>query len=283
MCGDVDESNQLLVDLIVGRKPCRFLIDTGAMISIMKPGISQNRMCRSDIVARGATGDEFVVFGLQKVCLTFLNKDTVYHDLVIADLKTSYDGLIGIDLMKKLGMRIDFTTDNVYIGDSTVSLNHELDSELLSVNTDELGPLTYSNGNNNTPTLGSSEITWNVVTCENHSIPPMTEVLVQGRLSVGAREEIVQTVLIEPMELSVHGLRTARVLSNVLEDPSGKSKQKFVVVKLINFSRERLEIHNNSLIGLAETFETEPTVSKCHFTDKNHTGEPWALPQKHVN
>lgn len=54
--------------------------------------------------------------------------------------------------------------------------------------------------------------------------------------------EYWQTVLVKSMELSVHGLQTARVLSNVFVDLSEKNKQKFVILRLINFSAERLDI-----------------------------------------
>lgn len=103
LCRNLDDQNQLFIDITVGQKSCIFLVDIGVLILIMKSDISQKRRSESDIVARGATGDELTVFGLQKVGLTFRNKYKVYHDFVTVVLKMSYDGLIGTDLMKKLG------------------------------------------------------------------------------------------------------------------------------------------------------------------------------------
>ena len=79
-----------------------------------------------------------------------------------------YDSLIGVDLMKKLGMRIDFSAEKVYTGSCAKSVNHELEGELLDVSADEQGPLlTYSDNNSNAPTVDNAETTWNVVTCEH--------------------------------------------------------------------------------------------------------------------
>ena len=55
--------------------------------------------------------------------------------------------------------------------------------------------------------------------------------------------------LVEPVELSVHGLRVARVISNVSVDQTEKVNQKSVIMKLINFSMEKLDVPNNSVLG----------------------------------
>ena len=73
MCEELDDQNQMLINITVGRKACRFLLDTGEMISVLKPGISQKRIRESSIIARGATGDKLKVYGVQKVGLTVGN------------------------------------------------------------------------------------------------------------------------------------------------------------------------------------------------------------------
>ena len=48
-------------------------------------------------------------------------------------------------------------------------------------------------------------------------------------------------------------------LSNVSVDQTEKVNQKSVIMKLINFSREMLDVPNNRVLGVAETFETNET------------------------
>ena len=282
MCEELDDQNQMLINVTVGRKACRFLLDTGAMISVLKPGINQKRIRESNIIARGATGDKLRVYGLQKVGLKIGNNCRIYHDFVVADIKTSYDGLIAVDLMKKLGMRIDFSTKNVYVGNNIISVRNTIEGKSLGTDEEEpdqltdSSPITATTGN--ALTLSSNENICNVVTCENYTIPPMSEMLVRGCLNMGASElsaqnsknsrnsrtdidrmSIGKTVLVERVELSVHGLRVARLISNVSEDQTEKVNQKSVIMKLINFSRETLDVPNNSVLGVAETFETNET------------------------
>lgn len=42
-----------------------------------------------------------------------MGKTHVYHDFVVADLQTNYDGLIGLDLLKRLEVKLDFSTGDV--------------------------------------------------------------------------------------------------------------------------------------------------------------------------
>lgn len=95
------------------------LVDTGVMISIIKSGISKKKIRPSQITTKCVIVSELRVYGLQEVSVNIGNT-RAYHDFVVADLHTTCNGLIWTDLMKQLGLNIDFSTCSMYIGDDRV-------------------------------------------------------------------------------------------------------------------------------------------------------------------
>ena len=169
---DPSYDDALTVDVIVGRKPCKFVIDNGTMVSFIKRGISQKLIRDVQVVAKSATGDELKVFGVQKV--GFIIEGTkVYHDFVVADLCTGFDGLFGLDLLRKLNVYIDFSNNDIYVGGEQVTNSEE---------TREPGTEMEGTGHLNPP-VEEPEV-WSIVTIQDQSIPPKSEMLVQGRLPV---------------------------------------------------------------------------------------------------
>lgn len=235
------------------------------MVSLIKHGISQKKIRPCQIIAKSVTGNELQVYGLQKVSVN-TGDIRVYHDFIVADLETAYDGLMGVDLLKRLGLTIDFSTGNMYVRE--VQVRHRPDKSLPATDSVGQGPLPYSaNGNNNLGKANSND-TWCVHTCEKLTVFPMTEMIVRGRLDNRVRniqgndpcnpsvtqKEIPPEVLIEPVELKVNGVRAARIISNVF---NGDNNRREVVIKVINFSKEVLELPAKSLVGVAEAFVSE--------------------------
>ena len=63
---------------MIGYKPCRFLVDTGAVISIIKYSKS-NELRPSEIRAKSATGSQLKVYGEQKIGIKFGKTRQIYH------------------------------------------------------------------------------------------------------------------------------------------------------------------------------------------------------------
>lgn len=260
---------------MIGRKPCRFLVDTGAMISVIKNGICKKKIRPTQITAKSATGNKLKVYGEQKIGLNIGEHCQVYHDFLVADLQTTYDGLLGVDLLKKLGVKIDFASGDIYAEGVALNAKHESENEEPSAGKAKHGQLTFPAGNNISPTLTSTKRTWCVLTDKNQSIPPMSELIVWGRLnntdqfhSGKHSNEVVdcENVLIEPVNLNIYGLKVARVLSKV--------RHNVVTIKLVNFSKEALEIPKRSLLGIAESLDTllpndDVTVKRSKDKDIN--------------
>lgn len=261
-CGGYQEG-EFNLNVRIGRKPCRFLIDTGANISIIKKGISHKLIRKCSVEAKSVTGNELRVYGMQKLSLCIGNFLVYYHDFLVADLQTDYDGVIGLDLLRRLKAVLDFSKGDMYIDNEVI---HLTDKEPTQTGKDEAGQLVSSVQSPVSETQESSrEHIWNVVAVRNESIPPASEVLVRGRLNaralqgVGSQPMTVtrepSEVLIEPVETKIHGIRVARVLSKVTTSVGHSNLE--VVLQLINYSKEPLEVPKNSLLGIAEVFETK--------------------------
>lgn len=128
---------------------------------------------------------------------------------------------------------------------------------------------------------------WRVVTYEKQVIPPMSQIIIQGRLDAVNQDEAgnpisstrgdirkisiqPENVLIEPAEIHVHGIIVARVLSKVHTVDNNKT---VVTVKLINFSKESLEVSKNSLLGIAEMIDDNPAsiIREARAKSNTHT------------
>ena len=64
---------------MIGRKPCRFVVDTGATISIIKRGISRKKVYNSDVIAKSVTGDLLKIYGRQEVTVTLSRERSFTH------------------------------------------------------------------------------------------------------------------------------------------------------------------------------------------------------------
>ena len=59
----------------IGRKEFLFMVDTGAMISLVQPSISKAQVQPCDVKARGVTGTHLKVLGEQKIEFVVRSKD----------------------------------------------------------------------------------------------------------------------------------------------------------------------------------------------------------------
>jgi hypothetical protein len=64
-----------ILTLEIEREKCEFMVDTGAMVSLIQPGKSKACAQPCDVLARGVTGTQLEVLGEQKVEFVLRNKD----------------------------------------------------------------------------------------------------------------------------------------------------------------------------------------------------------------
>ena len=64
-----------VLTLEIEGEECVFMVDTGAMVSLVQPGISRAQAQPCDVQARGVTGTQLEVLGEQEIKFTVKNKD----------------------------------------------------------------------------------------------------------------------------------------------------------------------------------------------------------------
>lgn len=100
-----------LVGLVEGN-PYTFLIDTGALISLFKGELYHGRVRKSSVDARGITGNKIAIKGVADMCVNIAGEmfDLAFH---LCDLDLPYHGILGLDSLRKLGVVIDFSVDEI--------------------------------------------------------------------------------------------------------------------------------------------------------------------------
>jgi hypothetical protein len=102
-----------------------FMVDTGAMVSLIQPGISKAQVQPCDVQARGDTGTKLDILGEQEVeFILRSNKGdmTFVNTFVVSPLKRCSSGILGMDYLQRVGAEISLTDKLLYIGRHSFSL-----------------------------------------------------------------------------------------------------------------------------------------------------------------
>jgi hypothetical protein len=95
-----------------------FVVDTGAIVSSMQPGISKAQMQPCDIKARGVTGTHLDILGEQDVEFTLRscnNEDIKFrHIFVVSPLKRCSSGIFGMVFLQRVGARNSLTSQSLF-------------------------------------------------------------------------------------------------------------------------------------------------------------------------
>jgi len=80
----------------IGGEEFLFMVDTGAMISLVQPNISKGQVQPCDVKARGVTGTHLKVLGEQKIEFVVRSKDyymTFVHMFVVSPMNRCSSGI----------------------------------------------------------------------------------------------------------------------------------------------------------------------------------------------
>jgi predicted aspartyl protease len=118
-----DAGSELLLEIDICGSLHHMLIDSGASVSVIKPGIavSEIRTTHTRTTARGITGTKLKVMGTQEVTFT-AGKRTYTHEFLIAALDTEYSGILGVDVLRHMGARVDLRTSTLLLGRKAISV-----------------------------------------------------------------------------------------------------------------------------------------------------------------
>jgi hypothetical protein len=85
-----------------------FMVDTGAMVSLIQPGISKAQVQPCDVQARGVTGTKLDILGEQNLEFNVRSNDgniTFVHTFVVSPFNRCSSGILGIDFCSEWGLR----------------------------------------------------------------------------------------------------------------------------------------------------------------------------------
>jgi hypothetical protein len=208
------------------------LVDSGASVSVIKPGIVTSELQATRLTAKGITGGKLKVIGTQEIMFRVGNR-SVTHEFLVAPIDAEYSGILGVDVLRNMEARIDFRTSMLSIGRKRYSLlgqdgersreNHHQCRQMSEVSEPGLASSkkipSQAKAEMSTPKLssrGTDTEYWNVVVFESVVLPPLSEGLVIGKIESRLGTDVSGEVLVEPRGLPTPGAFGARVLSRVL-------------------------------------------------------------------
>ena len=97
-----------------------FMVDTGAMVSLIKPTVSSAQVQPCNVQARGVTGTELEILGEQLVEFTIRHNDYLVilkHTFIVSPLRCCISGILGMDFLQRVGAEVSLTS-------RSLNLNH---------------------------------------------------------------------------------------------------------------------------------------------------------------
>ena len=119
----------LLVDADLEGRRCKFVVDTGSNITIVRPDLvetlTSGKIVPTKTVLRTVTGETAPVRGRGKLKITVGNSLTE-HDVWLADIVE--EGIIGLDYLMANNCQVDLARKVLHIGNDEVRLFNQVQS-----------------------------------------------------------------------------------------------------------------------------------------------------------
>jgi hypothetical protein len=114
-----------LLTIEIGGEEFVFMVDTGAMVSLIKPNISEAQLGACKVQARGVSGTQLDVSGEQEIEFSIRSGNervTFVHTFVVSPLEIRSSGILGMDFLQRVGAEISLTARSLIIGRYTIPL-----------------------------------------------------------------------------------------------------------------------------------------------------------------
>jgi hypothetical protein len=93
----------------------RFLIDSGASLSLVKPGVSRAEIKPTDLAARGIAGTKLKSMRVQEIEVKLGNR--IYlHEFLVTPLDVEYSGVFCLDILRQMEAKVDLCSSGLIIG-----------------------------------------------------------------------------------------------------------------------------------------------------------------------
>jgi len=107
--------NELLLEVQVEGEPHQFLIDSGASLSLVKPGVSRTVIKPTDLAAREITGKKLKSLGTQEIEMK-LGRHVYVLEFLVTPLDVEYSGVLGLDILRQMEAKVDLCSGGLIIG-----------------------------------------------------------------------------------------------------------------------------------------------------------------------
>ena len=92
----------------------QFLIDSGANLSLVKPGVNQAEIKPTDLAARGITGTKLKSIRIQEIEIKSGNL-TYTHEFLVIPLAVEYSGVLGLDILQQMETKVGLCSSGLII------------------------------------------------------------------------------------------------------------------------------------------------------------------------
>ena len=220
----------LLLEILIEGKRHFVLVDSGASLSVIKPGISSSELLPTQTAAKGITGNKLRITRTQIITFCVGSK-TFEHEFLTAPLEVDYSGVLGVDVLKRMEAKVDLLTSTLVLWTShRLSEQKAEQSALINrqpqavregsgmglITPEAIGPKAFVGKPIPGLSSGGPNIhDWDVVASGPVTLPPLSEGIVVGKMRGRCSLDIPQEVLVEPAGIGMPGAYVARVVSRV--------------------------------------------------------------------
>jgi hypothetical protein len=107
--------NELLLEVQVEGNLHRFLVDSGARLSLIKLEVFSAEINPTDLAAREITGTKLKSTGTEEVEIV-LGKRIYTHEFLVTALDVEYSGVFGLDLLRQMEAKVELCSGGLIIG-----------------------------------------------------------------------------------------------------------------------------------------------------------------------
>ena len=121
--------------LEIGGEEYEFMVGSGAMVSVIQPGISLAQVQPCDVQARGVTDTQLEIIGEQKIEFKLKTRDqnvSFVHTFIVSPLERCSSGILGMDFLQSVGAEISLTAELLHVGRCSFPLKGQ-ESEVATV------------------------------------------------------------------------------------------------------------------------------------------------------
>jgi hypothetical protein len=242
-------SEELVLTVEIGEENFEFLVDTGACVSLIQPGVGSGLSDGSQYLVRGVTGSELKVKGLR--CLRFqLGTRTYEHTFLVARIATKSHGIMGLDSLKALKAVIDVGRSRIRIGKENYPLTSrecyeegnsfwvKIEHDGKTAKTVETKPLSGDkydgeprDSNSRVEQRGEPREEIYGIMSSSITIPARTTVIAKVNLETKGKVRVETgnmppTILLESTAMLIPGVYMGRALSRVYDNKEFRSQER---------------------------------------------------------